>query len=115
MSTLEQLIEQVRAANAEWTDEQVATEADRLFAAQEKTPEPKPEDDRDAAFARERRKREAAEKEAKDARDKLAAKERKEAEDQGEWQKLADTYEKERDQARQELTDLRTELKVEKL
>ena len=44
----------------------------------------------DSAFARIRREKEAAERRAKEAEDKLAAKEREEAEEQGRWKELAE-------------------------
>lgn len=106
---MDQIEQRVRAEHPDWNDEQVATEVARLKAEQQPPP-PKPDDqDRDAAMARMRREKEAAERRAQEAEDKLAAEERKKAEQQGEWQKLAEQYESERDQARQETADLRKE------
>ena len=85
---------EIRAAHPDWTDEQVAAEV----AKQSKpagfppasTP-PAPSDaERDAAFARERRGREEAEKRAKDATDRLADQERKKAEEEGRFKELAE-------------------------
>lgn len=81
--------QQIRQDHPDWTDEQVAAEVARLHAA-DPPATPPPDADRDAAFARMRREKEEAEKRAKDAEDKLAAEERKKAEEQGEWQKLAE-------------------------
>ena len=60
-------------------------------------PEPAPRQDPpappvpdDSAFARMRRDKEAADKRAKEAEEKLAAKEREEAEEQGRWKELAE-------------------------
>lgn len=119
MKTREQLEQEVRAEHADWSDDQVKAEVDRLDAEQRK-PDPDPDPDPDptpdsAAFARLRREKQEAERQAKEARDALAAKERAEAEQAGEWEKLAKTYEQERDEARQELADLRTQITVEKL
>lgn len=60
---------------------------------EEPTPEPsKPAPpDTDAALARMRREKEAAEKQAKDAREALAERDRKDAEEQGRWEELAKT------------------------
>lgn len=119
MKTREQFIEQVRAEHEDWTDDQVAAEADRLYAAQEKeNPDPDPDPkkgDRDAAMARLRREKQEAERREKEARDALAAKERKEAEQAGEWEKLAKQYEQERDDARGELARLKRRIDVEKI
>jgi hypothetical protein len=104
--------EQVRSEHPDWTDEQVAAEVTKREADAKPDPDPKP-DERDAAFARLRREKQDADKRAKDAEDKLAAKAREEAEAQGEWQKLAETYEKERDTARKALADLQQQIKVE--
>lgn len=85
---------EIRAAHPDWTDEQVAAEVARL-AAQPPTPPaptpPTPPDD--AAFARMRREKEAAEAEAQRAKDALAERERKEAEEAG---KYKDLYEAEK-------------------
>lgn len=90
MKTREQLAAEVRAAHADWTDEQVTAEAERLHAAQRPDP-PKPDDDRDRAFAEQRRKADEAERRAKAAEDALAERERKEAEEQGRWKELAES------------------------
>lgn len=106
--------ETVRAEHPEWTDEQVAAEVTRRTDVPPPKPDPKPDEDRDRAFAEQRRKANEAEQRARAAEQQLADIERTKAEQAGEWEKLAKQYETERDQARQELADLRTEIKVEK-
>lgn len=117
--TLEEFIEQVRAAHQDWTDEQVNAEAQRLFTEQEIDPDPEPDpsddDRRDRGMARLRREKQEAEARAKAAEDELAARQRKEAEDQGEWEKLAKQYETERDEARTDLVELRAQIQVERI
>lgn len=104
----------VRDEHPDWTDEQVAAEVTRR-KAEPAPPAPKqPNPGADEALARMRREKEAAEREAQAAKDALAAKERAEAEAQGEWEKLAKQYETERDQARQDLTDYKAQIQVEK-
>lgn len=104
--------EQIQAEHPDWTPEQVDTEHARLKAEHEKDPpDPKP-DDRDAGMARLRREKEAAERKARDAQAELDRRDREQAEQAGEWEKLAKQYETERDQARTELTELRQEIKV---
>lgn len=56
----------------------------------EPTPAPTPPAPDDSAFARLRREKEAAEREAQEAREALAKKEREEAEEQGRWKELAE-------------------------
>lgn len=104
----------IRDEHPDWTDEQVTAELERQGGEQDPPPAdpPKP-DDRDEAFARLRREKEAAERKARDAEDRLAAKQREEAEQAGEWEKLAKQYETERDEARKDLADLKTRIKVE--
>lgn len=83
---------EIRAAHPDWTNEQVATEVARLAAQPPTPPAPTPPPD-DAAFARMRREKEAAEAEAQRAKDALAERERKEAEEAG---KYKDLYEAEK-------------------
>lgn len=62
-----------------------------------------------------RRAQEAAEKRAKDAEDALAAKERAEAEANGEWEKVAKQNEADRDAARAETARVNAERTVERI
>lgn len=78
----------IREEHPDWTDEQVNAELARTPPAPPAPPAPTPPDD--SAFARLRREKEAAEKEAQEARDALAQKERAEAEEQGRWKELAE-------------------------
>lgn len=110
---MDQAEQRIRAEHPDWTDEQVAAEIARLKAS-DPPATPKPDDDRDAAMARMRRDKEKAEADAKAAKEALAAKERAEAEAQGEWQKLAEQYERERDEARQDFADYKARIEVEK-
>lgn len=105
--------ETIRAEHPEWTDEQVAAEVTRRTDQPPPKPDPKPDEERDRAFAEQRRKANEAEGRAKKAEQELADIKRKEAEQAGEWEKLAKQYETERDQARKELADLRAQIKVE--
>lgn len=115
MKTREQLDQEVRAAHADWDDDQVKAEVDRLDEEQRKPdPDPAPKPDA-AAFARLRREKQEAESRAKAAQDRLAAEETRKAEEQGEWEKLAKQYEAERDQAREDLASLEQRVNVERI
>lgn len=106
--------EQIQAANPDWTEEQVTAELDRLKAELDKDPKPKPDEGKDRAMAELRRRAEAAEKTARDAKAELDRIEREKAEKAGEWEKLAKQYETERDEARLELAGERQNATVEK-
>ena len=115
---MDPLEKQIRDENPDWSDEQVAEELERRKAPEPDDPPdpadpPKPSG-RDDAFARMRRDLEAAKKREAKAKEKLAEKEREEAEKAGEWKKLAEQFERERDELKVELAKLRFRIKAER-
>lgn len=103
---------EIRAAHPDWTDDQVTAELERPTPPKPDPPDPKP-DDRDGAMARMRREKEAAEREKRELQAEIERRDREQAEQAGEWEKLAKQYETERDQARKDLADLKAQIKVE--
>lgn len=79
------------------------------------TDPPVPGDKKPDRFAEERRRADAAEKRAKDAETALAERDRKEAEDNGEWEKVANQNASERDAEKAENNRLKAERKVERI
>lgn len=107
---------EIRAAHPDWTDEQVAAELAKQPepAAPPAPPPSSGSGDHDAAMARMRREKDEADKRAKAAEDKLAAEERKKAEEQGEYQKLADQEKARADKLEAEKNEERAKVNAEK-